>query len=111
MEKKRKVILIDGKSSNWYDQAIFIVSKDENQLPKNLVSEAEKIINEYINQKYTPNMYKIYEQNSPTVSHQTKAKKQTVSSNRKNKNIKSLLNFSIFCTAIVICCLIYTLII
>ncbi len=42
-----RVILIEGDSSNWYEQAIFIVkaSLPKNKMPVDLVAEAEKIIN------------------------------------------------------------------
>lgn len=50
MPSGKKVIMVNGESSKWYEQAIFIV-KDENQniVPEAnyLVSEAEKIINNY----------------------------------------------------------------
>jgi hypothetical protein len=48
-----RVILIRGKKSNWYEQAIFIIkpglSKDMEQV--NIVDEAERIINEYREKK------------------------------------------------------------
>lgn len=49
-EDNKKVIMIEGKNSEWYEKAIFIVRDDinTNNRPVNLVSEAEKIINSYM---------------------------------------------------------------
>ena len=51
MGKKERVILIKGDSSNWYEQAIFIVNQNTppENMPVDFVSEAEKIIHNYIN--------------------------------------------------------------
>jgi hypothetical protein len=45
-----KVILVQGTSSNWYEQAFFIVRPNmpESKIPIDLVSEAERIINNYV---------------------------------------------------------------
>lgn len=90
----KKVILINGKNSNWYEQAIFIINKKEKTLPKNLVKEAEKIINKHLRKKY-PN------------------KNIKVRSNKKNniKYLNSLLNVCIISSILVIFCLAYQLII
>jgi hypothetical protein len=48
-----RVILIRGKKSNWYEQAIFIIKpgvvKDITQV--DMVEEAERVINEYRERK------------------------------------------------------------
>ncbi len=46
-----RVILVKGNNSNWYEQAIFIVKPNvsKKNVPVDLVSEAEKIINSYVN--------------------------------------------------------------
>ncbi len=50
MNPNKKVILINGQASNCYEQVIFIMKNDiaKNQVPVDLVMEAEKIINGYI---------------------------------------------------------------
>ena len=49
MPKKndKKVILVSGGSSNWYEQAIFIVKDKKSRLPIDIVKEAENIIKKY----------------------------------------------------------------
>ena len=46
----KRVILITGDRTKWYDQAIFIVKKDAlpTELPIDFVEEAERIIQNYI---------------------------------------------------------------
>jgi len=55
MGKKERVILIKGDASQWYEQAIFIVNQDTPQenIPKNFVAEAEKIIHNHVRNKYS----------------------------------------------------------
>jgi len=48
MEKKERVILIQGDDSKWYEQAIFIVNQNIKEIPADFVAEAEKIIQNYI---------------------------------------------------------------
>jgi len=48
MLKDKKVIMINGESSEWYEQAIFIVKNKGYTPGVNFVSEAEKIINDYV---------------------------------------------------------------
>ncbi|MDR3239409.1 MAG: hypothetical protein LBT44_04920 [Clostridiales bacterium] len=52
MEPNR-VILINGDSSEWYEQAIFIVKKNipDCKMPMDFVLEAEKVINQYLAHK------------------------------------------------------------
>lgn len=49
-EDSKRVIMVDGKNSEWYEKAIFIMRSDinTNTKPMNLVNEAEKIINAYM---------------------------------------------------------------
>ncbi len=46
----KRVILITGDSSKWYEQAIFIVRKNlsNSQIPRDFVEEAESIIENYM---------------------------------------------------------------
>lgn len=48
--ENKRVILITGDASRWYEQAIFIVKKNISQrsLPSDLVKEAEGIIESYM---------------------------------------------------------------
>jgi len=48
MGKKERVILIQGDESKWYEQAIFIVNQEAEEMPVDFVAEAEKLINTYI---------------------------------------------------------------
>lgn len=108
MKDKKKVILINGNSSNWYEQVIFIV-KEQNQqiIPKNLAKEAEKIINEYMAKKYnSTNVTK-----NKTVNKQQEIIKQPKQNNvintKKIKFYNNILNVSIVCTLVFICYLLY----
>ncbi len=49
-EDNKKVIMVDGKRSEWYEKAIFIMRSDINtdNKPIDFVNEAEKIINSYM---------------------------------------------------------------
>ena len=80
--KKQRVILINGDSTKWYEQAIFIVKKDAAgaEMPLDFVAEAEKIINEYTRRKKMPNPYAVY-QNQSAVS------KQHSSITRRQSNV------------------------
>ncbi len=51
----RKVILIKGDSSNWYDEVIFIV-KGNASVPQSPAAEAENIIKRYMAAKYKNGM-------------------------------------------------------
>lgn len=78
-----KIILIKGSDSVWYDQAIFVLKKNESpkKIPINLVYEAEKIINEYMNK----NTFKI---KSPVKEIKPTRSTPSVSSNTTNKKRK-----------------------
>lgn len=98
MNDKKKVILINGKNSNWYEQVIFIIKESkEKNVPKNLVLEAEKIINEHMEKKY--NKSNIYNYNVKSANKQKNNKKLIIYNN--------ILNLSIFFTIIFICFLLY----
>jgi len=45
---KRRAILLHGGAGKPYDQAIFIVREDLTKIPKDAVSEAERIVEEYV---------------------------------------------------------------
>lgn len=105
MDNKKKVILINGEAGKWYEQVIFIINEKEKNVPKNIIFEAEKIINEYIDKKYNRNLtnknintteIKSFEGNNI----KKKAKKDT-------KKMKNYLNFAIFLTIGIIFCLAY----
>ena len=56
MGNAERVILVKGDSTKWYNQAIFIVSKDTpaTKMPVDFVAEAEKIIyNHMVKEKKT----------------------------------------------------------
>ncbi len=48
MEQSKKVILIHGEGSKWYEQAIFIMRSDAGGVPKDFVKEAESIVERYL---------------------------------------------------------------
>jgi hypothetical protein len=49
MTTAERVILIQGDSNKWYDQAIFIVKPNAKEnIPVDMVAEAEKIIHNYM---------------------------------------------------------------
>lgn len=107
MNKEKDVILICGNKSKWYEQAIFIVDKNK-VLPKNIVLEAEKIINEYVNKKYNQKLtvyskdnYNNYDNDNINYSKIQPKKVKT------NSKINSFLNLTIFCTFGIILCLGY----
>lgn len=52
----RKVILIKGDGSKWYDEVIFIV-KNNAEVPTSPVMEAEKIVRNYIASRYSNMKY------------------------------------------------------
>ncbi len=110
MNEKKKVILINGNKSNWYDQVIFIVKEsNQNNIPKNLVLEAEKIINEYMAKKYSAK--NISPPENITNINKIDIPKQKSNTNKKNKKnlalYNNILNISIFFTIAFICYLLY----
>jgi hypothetical protein len=107
MNEDKKIILIKGGKSGWFEQAIFIL-KDKGQrknMPKNFVEEAEKIINNYMIKKYSngPKLNSAYSQTKPKDSRQeikTDAKKRG-----KRKKYDKILNISV-----ILCCVLIGLI-
>lgn len=111
MKDKKKVILINGNSSNWYEQVIFIV-KEQNQqiIPKNLAKEAEKIINEYMAKKYNSTNIiknKIANKHQEPPKPPKPPKPNNVINSKKIKFYNNVLNVSIVCTLVFICYLLY----
>ena len=101
----KKVILIKGNKSRWFEQAIFIL-KDSNEsknIPKNFVEEAEKIINDYMMKKYSQNgitsLYQSnkYQQNknksgyTPLTTPKIEVNKNNLKKRRKNDKILNVL--------------------
>ena len=107
MNEDKKIILIKGGKSGWFEQAIFIL-KDKGQrknMPKNFVEEAEKIINNYMIKKYSngTKLNSAYSQTKPKHSRQeikTDAKKRG-----KRKKYDKILNISV-----ILCCVLIGLI-
>ena len=48
MTTTERVILIQGDTNKWYEQAIFIVKPDIKKIPTNIIDEAEQIIAAYL---------------------------------------------------------------
>jgi len=48
--ENKRVVLITSHTSQWYEQAIFVMKKDinPNHLPENYIREAEDIISNYM---------------------------------------------------------------
>lgn len=93
MEENKKVILIKGSKSRWFEQAIFIMKDKSNRkdFPKNFVAEAEKIINDYMMKKYSS-------ENDLIAAYSTSCPK-TKNVKKQNKKYDKILNISI-----VLCC-------
>lgn len=106
MDNKKKVILINGDSSKWYEQVIFIVNEQEKNIPKNIVFEAEKIINEYINKKYNKSI-KNANMNTKEIKSFENTNINKKINKKHNKKINNYLNFIIFLTICIIFCLAY----
>ena len=54
MTTTERVILIQGDTNKWYEQAIFIVKPDIKKVPVNIVEEAEQIIAAYLTRNSKP---------------------------------------------------------
>ncbi|MBR1736292.1 MAG: hypothetical protein IJ736_04660 [Firmicutes bacterium] len=50
-ENNKKVIMVDGNGSKWFEKAIFIVGEGRS-VPNDILTEAEMIINNYFQKKY-----------------------------------------------------------
>lgn len=103
MEEKKKVILIKGDNSKWYEEAIFIMRTDipSKSIPIDFVLEAEKIINNYM-QKCLSSQNKtlslIKPQNKMISKEHTTVK-------REDKKLNNILNI-----CIVLCCILLSVI-
>ncbi|GHV38830.1 hypothetical protein FACS189490_01400 [Clostridia bacterium] len=49
---EKKVVVVPGDGQKWFEQAIFIM-RENKAAPKDAVTEAERIVNEYISGKTT----------------------------------------------------------
>ena len=96
MDEKKKVILIKGNNSKWFEQAIFILKDpgEQKNVPKNFVEEAEKIINGYMMRKYYAN------NNLSSVYSKTEPKMKTSVKKKRNKRRDRFLNISL-----ILCCI------
>jgi hypothetical protein len=56
--EQNRVVLVTGETSDFFEQAIFIVKKNlpDNKIPVDFVAEAEKIISAYIARKGKPDI-------------------------------------------------------
>jgi len=90
LEDKKQVIMIKGDNSKFYEQVIFILRPQEVKKLKEIdfVNEAQKIINNYMTQKYN---------NTTTPQVNEKIESQPP---KKNKEIDKILNI-----CIVLCCI------
>jgi len=90
LEDKKQVIMIRGDNSEFYEQVIFILrpQKIKKLQEIDFVSEAQKIINNYMAQKYNNTT-------TPQVNEKVK-----VQSSKKNREIDKILNI-----CIVLCCI------
>lgn len=107
MDNKKKVILINGDSSKWYEQAIFIINPDisANNIPIDFVSEAERIINNYMmnQKKYNTKTSSIPQMPSKKNIVQ---KKEIVYKN--NKTLDVILNTCVFLCIVLIGIILYS---
>lgn len=100
MNEDKKIILIKGGKSGWFEQAIFILKDKEQRknMPKNFVEEAEKIINNYMMKRYSGASAPVsaYQQAKP------EKKKEAKGNGRSEKRGKydKLLNISV-----ILCCI------
>ena len=88
-----RIILVEGDSSKWYEQAIFIVRKNvpQNKVPVDFVAEAEKIVNNYMHLKSGSQPY--VSAGSVIVGHKISEKK-TVS--KKRSRVDTFINSVLF---------------
>lgn len=99
MDDKKRVILIKGDKTKWYEQAIFIMRPDAapNKIPKDFVAEAEKIINNYMNRN------NILNTSLPAVSQISASIPQKT--NLKSKHNDTVRLNIILNAAMVLCCI------
>ncbi len=103
MDDKKKIILIKGGKSRWFEQAIFILKDKEKakNMPKNFVEEAEKIINNY--------MIRNYSSECNVIESYTNAKNvgNSIHSKAKKKKFDKFLNVLIILSCILIGLILY----
>lgn len=108
MNEDKKIILIKGGKSGWFEQAIFILKDKEERknMPKNFVEEAEKIINGYMMKKYSNSskLNSAYSKTEPQFQNKKQLKNSTGIKAKKKKYDK-ILNISI-----ILCCVLIGLI-
>lgn len=107
MEENKKIILIKGDNSNWYEQAIFIMRTDiaPKNVPVDFVLEAEKIINNYM-QKQLKSISKPEKKAISAQCETIKNENKSIDCILKgNKNINYILNI-----CIVLCCILLAVI-
>lgn len=102
-EDNKKVIMVDGKQSEWYEKAIFIMRGDINTENKKVdfVKEAEKIINSYM----IKNSY-ISEKSSSTIK-----SRETKKSGLSNRELNIILNVALILSLILLGITIWNLLI
>jgi len=102
-ENNKKIIMVDGKQSEWYEKAIFIMRSDINTENKKVdfVKEAEKIINSYMLKTSSAIMEK-----SSTITD-----KRVKKSGLSNKELNIILNLALILSLILLGITIYNLII
>lgn len=100
MSNNKRVILISGRNSGWYEQAIFIINENCKKMPVDMVKEAENIIKKYIESTNKKGeLFSAYKTNTP----EKKLKNKKDYSNKMN----SILNAVLILCAVMICFLIY----
>lgn len=102
--KRKKVILVTGKGSSWYEQAIFIVNEGCSSLPADMVKEAENIIKRYIASgggKEEP--FSAYKKNMP--ENNAKLKKEKTKTN--SLSVNHIINFALIMCMVLVGFLIY----
>ncbi len=102
-EDNKKIIMVDGKQSEWYEKAIFIMRGDINTENKKVdfVKEAEKIINSYM----IKNSY-ISEKSSSIIK-----SRETKKSGLSNRELNIILNVALILSLILLGITIWNLLI
>lgn len=95
MNGKKRVILISGDKTKWYEQAIFIVKPgaDKGDIPTDFVAEAEKIINEYLKKNDTKLGCPAQKQKRPHAKH--------------DNGLDFILNGAMFLSCLLLCIILY----
>ncbi len=100
MSNNKKVILISGRDSGWYEQAIFIINENCKKMPMDMVKEAEKIIKRYIDSRCD-------KKHDFSYSYKKNTAEKRVGSKKKSCTMNSILNAVLILCAVMICFLIY----